>query len=151
MAFWLPALFAAGSAIAGGVGKRKQRETMTEADLMNRYRYQVLGEQAFDPYGPYRRAKRGALWASFARAWGFDKILGEDFLEHLSDPKSVPGTEAIGGAQYPTGPPSYLPQAKPSGGGWGLFGDILGGAGMGMGGFYPSGSKYKGLPVGSGD
>lgn len=33
-----------------------------------------------------------------ARAWGFDKILGNKYLDHISNAGNVPGTDAIGGA-----------------------------------------------------
>lgn len=69
-------------------------------DFENRLRYQQFAEQQFDPAAPYRRLAKAQFAAAAMRAWGYDKIFGEDFLKAISDPKAYPGTERVGGAGY---------------------------------------------------
>ncbi len=92
--------------IAMGIGalasymSSRNRGQQTQVDAENQARMLLYREQQFNPMAPYTRLARGQMYASLARAWGYDKLLGEDFLNHVSNAGSYPGTSAIGGQEY---------------------------------------------------
>lgn len=136
MPFFLPAIISGVGAALGGIGQQKQRQSQVPANLQDRYRYGVLEQMQHNPLAPYEKLRRGKMYAAFARAWGLGDILGEQFLDHISDANSVPGTDAIGGAANLRGPGvTGIPAGERQGGGFNMAGAILGGLGAGLGAY----------------
>lgn len=137
--FLIPALFSGIGSALSAIGGKKRSESEYPAQLQDKYRYDVLNQQQFDPMAPYRRLQKGSLYSAFARAWGLDKILPEGMLDHIASPGNYPGTSAIGGGENLKGPPGDIPGGERKGGLLSALGGVLGGAGTALGGLYPSG------------
>lgn len=138
--FFLPALAMGIGSALGAIGNKRRSESEYPASLQDRYRYDVLNQQQFDPMAPYRRLQKGSLYSAFARAWGLDKILPEGMLDHISNPQNYPGTSAIGGGENLKGPSGDIPGGERKGGLLGALGGVLGGAGTAIGGIFPGSS-----------
>lgn len=97
--FIWPGIMAAIGGLSGYFGSRDRgNEGITDRE--NQLRMELFREQNFNPMAPYQRLAKGKMYASFMRAWGMDKILGENFIDAVSDPRNFPGTSKVGGAPY---------------------------------------------------
>jgi hypothetical protein len=134
-------LIAAGvGAAVSAFGKYKAGQARAGNDVIdmnNKLKANLYQQKQFTPFAPFSTLAKGRLFAASARAWGFDKILGNKYLEHISNAGNVPGTSAIGG-----GADLQMPkfEKKKTGGIWdiiaagGQFASDLGKANMGGGG-----------------
>lgn len=149
---FLPLIFAGVSAALGGVSRRKQQDQQNVADLQDRFAFDQLSEKQFDPMGPFERARKGRIYGALARTWGLDKILGEQYINHIENYANYPGTSAIGGGRDLT-----TPQAagltlgdRSAGRKMSFLSSILGGVGTafsggGFGGGGGDDDQFKGL------
>lgn len=114
-------------AVAGisAIAKSGDKGKENVVDAQNKFRYDLIREQQFNPMAPYGRLGRGKMFAAMARAWGYDKIFGEEFLNTVTDPKNYPGTPKVGGAEYQE-PDDIKFRRQGS-----LFSDIMAGIGAG--------------------
>lgn len=127
MPFIAPILAGLGAAFSG-LGRNQQQQSNFPADLQDRYRYDVLRERQFNPLAPFERARKGQMYAAFARAWGLDKVLGNQYLDYVSDVKNIPGTAGIGGGENLKTPDQLgIPAGERRGGGFNTAGAIFGG------------------------
>lgn len=147
----LPLLASGIGSVFGAIGGKKRADAAAENELINfenRITADLLQRKNVDPFEPFGKLTRGRLFGSIAKAWGLDKIVGSEIIEHIGNTQNVPGTEAIGGAAYSVDPTTYgLPQfQKPKTGGSLLsaIGGVFGGAAQGLGSLYPTGGGSAG-------
>jgi len=156
---FLPALVMAGTAIAGKIASGKRQGQQERNQYGEKYRAKVWEEQNFDPYGPFRRGVRGAVWAAQMKVWGMDKLFPKEMLDYVANPANVPGTKGMlpGGKEYSQPTETGMPNPKTGMGFWdymsaGFAGAGAAGAAVGTGsgseGGYPGGPPEVGTPSG---
>lgn len=117
-------------------GKKQQEAADENRQNMAEYRQQL------NPMRSYAQLGQGKMIASLARSWGLDKILGNKYLDYISDAQNYPGTEGVGGAPAPG-----MPDTKQPGFNWGgLAGNIVSGVGASYAGGGGGGGVAGGFP-----
>jgi len=76
---------------AARAGREQGKDTV--AGLNNQYLMDLMKQKQFAPLAPYGTAARQQMFGGIVKAWGLDKMFGDEFLSRLKEAK-IPGYSA---------------------------------------------------------